>query len=143
MITDEQKQSHTNRTKFSSKTEIDNAIGVDREGSEGKRPFKRKRKYYECRSTDHWQKKCSKQKNHRQNETGKSISSQGSKKSDTKMSVNIVEKSNDKDVLNNESNIDDNANWMSTSMVMQDDELKGGWNLEAKKEHVKTESSRL
>jgi len=75
-------------------------------------------------------------KNHRQNETGKSTSSQGGKKSDTKISVNIVEKSNDKNMLNNENNVDDNANWMSTSIIMQDGELKGKWNLEAKKEQV-------
>ena len=111
-------------------------MGIDGEGSGGKRLFKRKRKYYKCRSTDYWQKKCSKQKNHRQNETGKSTSSQDGKKSDTKMSVNIVEKSNDKNMLNNENNIDDNANWMSTSIIMQDGELKGEWNLEAKKEQV-------
>jgi len=58
MGTDEWEQLHTNRTKSSSRTKADNAIGVDGEGPGRKRPFKRKRKCYECESTNHWQKKC-------------------------------------------------------------------------------------
>ena len=52
MVTDEWEQLHTNRTKSSSRTKTDDAIGVDGEGPGRKRPFKKKRKCYECYNTE-------------------------------------------------------------------------------------------
>jgi len=59
------------------------------------------------------------------------------------MLANVVEKSNDtfftvtvEDMLNDESNINDDANWMSTFVVMQVGELKEEWNLEAKEKQA-------
>jgi len=40
------------------------------------------------------------------------------------------------DSADNESNVDDDANWMSTSVVMQVGELKGEWDLEAEEEQA-------
>lgn len=59
------------------------------------------------------------------------------------MSANVIEKSNDtffavtvEDILNDESDIDDDADWMSTSVVMQVSKLKEEWNLEAKEKQA-------
>jgi len=49
-------------------------LDVNGEGLGEKKPFKRKEKYYEYESTNYWQNKCPKQKNHGQNKTGKSAS---------------------------------------------------------------------
>ena len=93
------------------------AIDIDREGPGEKKLFKKKRKCYGYKSTDYWWKKYLKQKICGQNETSKSISSQCGRKSDIGISANIVEKNNDaffivtiENMLDNESNIDNNAN---------------------------------
>lgn len=39
-------------------------------------------------------------------------------------------------MLNNESNINDNANWMSIFVIMQVGKLKEKWNLEAKEKQA-------
>jgi len=58
------------------------------------------------------------------------------------MLANIVEKSNDasfavtdENMFNNKSNVDDDTNWMLTS-IMQIDKLKEEWNLEAEEEQA-------
>jgi len=61
--------------KSSSRTETDNIINVNGEGLREKKLFKRKEKCYECESTNYWQNKYPKQKDHGQNKTGKSASS--------------------------------------------------------------------